>query len=83
MYTQVTSVCIEAIVHGVGFMTDNGMSGPHYQEWEEVESVNVTNLSINGKTYTQKELTEFIGEKAVAFIYDWLTESTDPYMWAK
>ena len=81
MYAQVVSIEIEAIVHGEGVITDNGMPAPHYQEWEEMESVSVTNVSINGKTYTSQELTEQMGEKGKAFILEWLAESTDPYNW--
>lgn len=83
MYTQVTSIYIEATAHGEGIITDNGMSGPHYQEWEEIEGVSVTNVSVNGKMYTKEQLIDQAGEKGAAFILDWLAESADPYMWAE
>ena len=61
--------------------TDNGMSGVHYQEFEEIQDEGAHDFTINGKTYSVTELRKKIGKDAVAWLEELAIEAACPDSW--
>lgn len=81
MARQVVEHCMEIQLKGKMGKTDNGMSGPHYRWWMEVEDVDLESVWMFGKDWNKKQLIETFGEKGAYALINLMCDQADADEW--
>lgn len=81
MIGQTVYLEIEFELRAQAGRSDNGMTGVHYQEFDEVEDIEVHDITIGGKTYSITELRQKIGKDAVDWLEELAIETSCPDSW--
>lgn len=81
MARQVVDHSIEIQLHGKLGKTDNGMSGPHYRSWMEVDEVDVESVYMFGRDWNKKQMIETFGEKGARALINLMCDLADDREW--
>lgn len=81
MARQVVDHSIEIQLYGTMGKTDNGMSGPHYRSWMEVDEVDVESVYMFGRDWNKKQMIETFGDKGARALINLMCDLADDREW--
>lgn len=81
MARQVVDHSIEIQLRGKLGKTDNGMSGPHYRSWMEVDEVDVESVYMFGRDWNKKQMIETFGEKGARALINLMCDLAEDRDW--
>ena len=81
MTRQTVEHTMEIQLHGKLGKTDNGMDGPHYRSWMEVEEVDFESVWMFGKDWNKKQLIETFGDKGALALINLMCNQADDDEW--
>lgn len=81
MARQVVDHSIEIQLRGKLGKTDNGMSGPHYRSWMEVDEADVESVYMFGRDWNKKQMIETFGEKGARALINLMCDQAEDDEW--
>jgi hypothetical protein len=64
-------------------VTDNGMSGPHYQQWTEIDlcSIDIDSVEMFGREWSRAQLVDTFGQKGADALVELLRAEAGEADW--
>lgn len=80
--SQTVTMEMEAVFTAWTFKSDNGMTGVHFQQFDEIESVGFQTVHMFGRDWTRAQLVEHFGEQGATALIRLLEDSLEDDMLA-